>query len=364
MMKGNEKIRIGIACNYFGFSGGMERYTIDIASEFVQRGYEVIIYAKKADPEIPKKIGVILHLCSCSFVPGKLQPLFFSKWIKKYKNECDVLIGCCRTDAADIYICGGTHIGFLKHTNKKQKWYDRLFIDMEHKAYSNARIIVAHSISMQQELKELYGIDGHKIVTAFPPVDGEAFAKPTNEEHKVLCSKFGLDNNKKHFLFVSSSHERKGFPLLREYFSKTDLPIDLIVVGRPISAESEHIRYLGYRKDIQNLYKAADFTIMASTYEPFGLVAIESVLCGTPVVLANHIGCCAAISNKAKTTFIEGDMKSLDEAIKTALKGPSRSCGATDVLSPTSIAKHVDIIERLVKNSNPILAIKSGDGTC
>lgn len=55
MMKGNEKIRIGIACNYFGFSGGMERYTIDIASEFVQRGYEVIIYAKRLIQRSPKK---------------------------------------------------------------------------------------------------------------------------------------------------------------------------------------------------------------------------------------------------------------------------------------------------------------------
>ena len=46
---------------------------------------------------------------------------------------------------------------------------------------------------------------------------------------------------------------------------------------------------LGFCTDMPELYRAADFTIMASLYEPFGLVGVESVLCGTRVVLSDNM---------------------------------------------------------------------------
>lgn len=341
--------RIGIACNFFGLSGGMERYSVDIAKEFVSRGYRVIIYTKKVDSKFKHDIGVEIRLCPCGLLPGKLQPLFFSKWLERCKDEIDVMIGCCRTAAADLYICGGTHLGFLRAIQKSPKWYDNLFVELESQAYTNARIIVAHSPLMSQELQDFYSVDASKIVIAYPPVEGNCFNVPSFEQNQLLRAKFGLDNEKKHFLFVSSSHERKGYPLLEKYFSQTDLPIDLLVVGRPIHSECEHIRYLGYRKDIEDLYKATDFTILASSYEPFGLVAIESVLSGKPVVLSDKIGCCAAISNAAKTTFTAGDLNSLDRAIRSVLQSSSYCCSSNDVYSPTSVSEHVDVLERLTE---------------
>jgi D-inositol-3-phosphate glycosyltransferase len=41
-------------------------------------------------------------------------------------------------------------------------------------------------------------------------------------------------------------------------------------------------------------YRAADVTVMPSTYESFGLVAVESMACGTPVV-ASRVGGLATI---------------------------------------------------------------------
>ena len=192
---------------------------------------------------------------------------------------------------------------------------------------------------MERELVKYYGLNKSKLVTAFPPVAGDCFARPSEVERRSLRSKLGFGCDKKHFLFVSSSHERKGYPLLEKYFTGTDLPIDLLVAGRPIPSENSHIRYLGYRKDIEDLYKAVDFTILASTYEPFGLVGVESVLCGTPVVLAENIGCCDAITDAAKSTFVAGDLESLDHAIRSVLNSPDRQCGPSDVLSPTSVAE-------------------------
>ena len=344
------KKRIGIACNVLGFSGGMERYAIDIAMEFVSRGDEVVFYAKKVDEKLREQLGVEAQICHCGFIPLKLQPLYFSKWLESRADEVDVMIACCRTSAANVYVCGGTHIGFLKSTNKQYKWYDKLYIGLERRAYTNARLIVSHSELMTKELISLYGVDKKKIFTAYPPVSGENFSRASVDYKYEMRKKLGIACDAKAFLFVSSSHERKGYPLLEEYFSKTNLPILLLVAGRPIPSENKHIRYIGYRKDIADLYKAVDYTILASTYEPFGLVGVESVLCGTPVVLANNIGCCDVISDVAKATFKAGDLNSLDQAIRSILNSPVTECGSEQVSSPTSVAAHVDLLEKALQN--------------
>ena len=37
---------------------------------------------------------------------------------------------------------------------------------------------------------------------------------------------------------------------------------------------------------MSELYNAVDFTILASYYEAFGLVGVESILCGTKIIFA------------------------------------------------------------------------------
>ena len=39
--------------------------------------------------------------------------------------------------------------------------------------------------------------------------------------------------------------------------------------------------------DVGKLYKAADVSVFPSTYEPFGIVALEAMLAGTPVVVSD-----------------------------------------------------------------------------
>jgi glycosyltransferase involved in cell wall biosynthesis len=153
----------------------------------------------------------------------------------------------------------------------------------------------------------------------YPPVSEEKFSLVDEAERQRLRDELGFSRDRVTFVFPSSSHKRKGYPLLEAFFSKTTLPVQLAVIGRPVSSTSPNFRYLGYRKDIENVYRAADYTILASHYEPFGLIGVESVLCGTPAVLASNIACTEVISDEGAPTFNVNDPATLARTIEAAV---------------------------------------------
>ncbi len=116
------------------------------------------------------------------------------------------------------------------------------------------------------------------------------------------------------------------------------------VAGRPPAQTSDRLRYIGYAKNIEDAYRAADFTVLASTYEPFGLVGIESVMCGTPVIFPTSIGCCSAIADDAKFMFEPGNAEDLRRAVQRALEAKKVNVSAKSVLYDTSIAAHISAL--------------------
>lgn len=344
-------MKIGICCNVFGPSGGMERYTLDIANSFLEKGHEVEIFTKKVNERIRSEFNIPVHQCNLSLIPGKLQDYFFSRWlgIAKDKHPVDVLIGCCRNTVSDIAICGGTHIGFLQSLNRKQNLADRLAIHIENQCYSNAKVIVAHSKLMANELCALYNIPNEKIKILYPPTSSAHFTTCSKNKKTELRRKFNFLDEKKIFLFVSSSHERKGFPLLKNFFESTSLPIELVVVGRPIPSRLKNIRYIGYSDNIEELYQAADCSILASLYEPFGLAAVESAMCGTPVILANNIGSSEVIPENLKYEFEKDSLSSLQLAIESFLSHPRDTSGVA--FKGLDVSSHVSELEEVISET-------------
>lgn len=300
--------------------GGIERYAMTVVRGLHERGVRPTVIAKAFDAALPEYGFVKPVRAGVSLVPGKLRDLVFDWRIGRAKRRLGLfpLIACNQTRWSDIGICGSTHPGYLAAMGLPTRRSDRWKIELERAHLERSKVVVAHSARMRDEAVRHYGIDAGKVELLYPPVDGEKFSPADAARRSTLRSIFGLPSKRAVFLLASTGHKRKGLELLATHFARTKLPITLAVVGRAPDGPMPNVHYLGYRADIENAYRAADFTVVASHYEPFGLVGVESVLCGTSVLLADNVGCAEVIRAPASIGFSLDDPASLERAISEA----------------------------------------------
>lgn len=313
---------LGISNHGLRASGGIERYAMTLVRGLHQRGVKPTLIAKQFDESLPEYRWVTPVHTSVKAAPGKLRDLFFDWRIGRVKKRLGLfpLIGCNQTRWSDIGICGGTHPGFLDAMDEHATLNDRWKIGLERAHLENSKVVVTHSARMRDEVVRHYGVDASKIKLLYPPIDGERFSTVDAEARDALRQQLDLPSDCAVFLLASTGHKRKGLDLLVDFFSKTDLPATLVVAGRAMHGTARNVRHLGYRADLENVYRAVDFTVMASRYEPFGLVGVESVLCGTPVLLADNAGCAEVINELAQLPFSLSAPGSLGEAVARAVE--------------------------------------------
>ncbi len=91
---------------------------------------------------------------------------------------------------------------------------------------------------------------------------------------------------------------------------------------------SHRVRFLGFvnQSQLPETYAASDIFVLASEYEPFGVVVNESMLCGCPVIVSDRVGAKFDLVREGETGFVfpMGDVGMLSELIKEALQSPER----------------------------------------
>lgn len=309
-----------VAINTLNFrrGGGVERYILDLINGFHRQNLCPRIYTCKADSDLPENQWIDLFKSNISLIPRKLRHRFQSAFVRKNRLDDEVIFSLFFL-YCDIFVCGGNHKGYLNAMHKTPNCYERLIkIPHEYKVLEECQAVIAHSQLMKDELIKFYGVPEQKIQVVYPPADTQKFVPPSPEQRQALRRKFGFADNEIIYLFPSTGHKRKGFELLKNFFNGSELPIKLVVAGTPVE-NGRNVQSLGFRKDMPELYQAADFTIMASMYEPFGLVGLESVLSSTPIIFAENMACLEVFQNEFGFTFDRNDQNSLASAVKKSV---------------------------------------------
>lgn len=70
---------------------------------------------------------------------------------------------------------------------------------------------------------------------------------------------------------------------------------------------SARVHFLGYQRDMAELMRAVDFFVFPSHYEPFGLVVIEAMASGLPVITATTTGAAELVTPKSGIVLSNSD---------------------------------------------------------
>ncbi|MGP8032852.1 MAG: glycosyltransferase [Steroidobacteraceae bacterium] len=151
--------------------------------------------------------------------------------------------------------------------------------------YARFDVVFAPSRVMCDYLREL-GV--HHTVHQPLGVDTEVFhpRRRTLALRERLC----LPANTRLLVFAGRFAEEKNLPLLLQAFARLGAPYHLLLIGGKRTARPmPNVTMLPYRRDSLELaawIASADALVHAGTKETFGLVTLEAMACGRPVVVA------------------------------------------------------------------------------
>jgi alpha-1,6-mannosyltransferase len=117
-------------------------------------------------------------------------------------------------------------------------------------------------------------------------VDADVF-RPERRTHN-LREKLGLPADSRVLVYAGRFAGEKNLPVLLQAFARLGRPYHLLMIGGDHQARpAPNVTILPYRRDSQELaqwFASADALVHAGTKETFGLVILESMACGRPVV--------------------------------------------------------------------------------
>jgi alpha-maltose-1-phosphate synthase len=171
---------------------------------------------------------------------------------------------------------------------------------LERTAYQNADGVIAVSGAMREDVQELYGVAFDKIRVIPNGVDVETY-RPTPDP--AVLAQYDIDPRQPYLLFVGRITHQKGITHLLRALEHVDGEVQAVLcasdpdtpeIGAEVEqriaelqSEGREIIWIPQFVPLEEkvaLYSQAALFVCPSIYEPFGIINLEAMACGTPVV--------------------------------------------------------------------------------
>lgn len=210
--------------------------------------------------------------------------------------------------------------GFATSFNYKKHWWTKAGGEMmnhflriwDYETSQRPDILVANSENVKERIRKFYRRD---CVVIYPPV---AFLGHP-ERGRSLDRVEGF----KYYLSLGRLVRGKGTEIIVEACSELNLPLKVAGIGpeekRLKNLAGKTVEFLGQVKDedLPNLLRGAKAVIVASEDEDFGIVPVEAMACGTPVIAPRTGGFLETIiEGKTGVFYFPLTVESLIEALK------------------------------------------------
>lgn len=357
--------------------GGVERVVFEVARHLHQHWRtSVVAHEVPAPGELPADVQMLR-------LPGKVLPLGLGMHRTRAESqdivdECgfDVVAGFGVQSPGDgVVWIQSVHAAWWELCRQRRKgwmrWqqrlnpFHRIVLRMEEDLLRRRRYrrLIALSPAVRDDLQRFYDVpvsDVDVLPNGFHP---EEFHPGVRVRHRQeQRARFGIPPGAWVVLFVGNEWERKGLlPLLTAVAQMRDSTVHLVVAGNlPAGFIMRRAARLGIRERVHltgptarvnACFGMADAFALPTIYEAWGMVVIEALACGLPVLTSRTAGASIAIEPGVNGYLLNHPEE--PEAVAMGLQKLRRGLHA----APSAIERTVDSYrwERLLGEYDAIL---------
>jgi alpha-1,6-mannosyltransferase len=215
------------------------------------------------------------------------------------------VVGFCHTDLGAL---AALHIGEWAEKPVQKRWAA---------IYSQFDQAVAPSQFIAGRLIEA----GVKNAIGLPlGVDTEIF-NPHRGDREALRRKLGLTSRHRILVFAGRPAKEKKLDVLVEAVERLGDPYVLLFVGAGAGApSSDRVICMDYQRDPQNLaavLAGCDAFVHANDNEPFGLIVLEAMACGLPVIGVAAGGVAESVDETVGALATASEARAFAEAVES-----------------------------------------------
>lgn len=209
------------------------------------------------------------------------------------------------SDVVSLHNCVHLASELLDGANAKEGSVHKLHANLLSK--QNFKLIIANSRLMKNDLILRYGISQDNIKVIHPGYSPEQFSLNHRDKNRAALRKqLDIANNKKVIgLITSGDFKKRGITTLLKAISlmpqEARKDIAIVIVGKEKNKklyedEAQKLGLAGQThilpamSEVHKLYHGLDLMIHAGPIEEFGLIVLEAVVCGTPVLASKGVG--------------------------------------------------------------------------
>ena len=300
--------------------GGVERVAWDLLHHLGREGHEVVFVGSDLAPGADSRIDHVV-VSPARWLPT---PLAF-RWAAARRlaavgpaNVISLGVNC---PPGDVYLVGSVHRSFLRsartvpiagHDFPAAVRYvmarHQVLLGLERSYFRSKRphAILCCSRREADDVAAQYGVEESKLHVVPNGFDADVFHPQPPSVRTATRAAMGAADDEVVLLFMANELHRKGFAPLVQAVARVDDPrLRVCVVGRadlgPYSGElrrlglADRVTWHGPTSDAAAWYAGADVLVLPTQYEPFGLVIVEALATGLPVITTRLAGAAAAV---------------------------------------------------------------------